>query len=103
MAGLSECETCEFNKTLWQSQRGMLLVIGSVILFLMWSIQTILGAVYKVQSDNTIPLIFGAAVAGGYAFYFYSKKQTDEAHIEAQKVEAVAVVKADKVEAAKIQ
>jgi len=80
----------------------MLLVIGSVILFLMWVIQQYLSAVYEVQPENTVPLIFGAAVTGGYMFYFYSKKQTDEAHIEAQKVEAVAVVKADKAEAAKI-
>jgi hypothetical protein len=80
----------------------MLLVISSTMLFLMWTIQTFIGAVYQVQADNTIPLIFGAAVAGGYAFYFYSKTQTDKANIEAKKVEAVAIVKAEKVEAAKV-
>jgi hypothetical protein len=84
MPDLPECETCEFNKTIWQSQRGMLLVYGSTLLFLMWTIETILQAIYKVQPDNTIPLIFGAAVAGGYAFYFYSKTQTDKANIAAK-------------------
>lgn len=103
MPELLECETCEFNKTICQSQRGMLLVYASTLLFLMWAIQTWIEATYKAQTDQTIILIFGAAVAGGFAFFFYSKKQADEAHIEAQKVEAVAVVKADKVEAAKIQ
>jgi len=90
MADLPECETCEFNKTIWQSQRGMLLIYSSTLLFLMWTIETYLSAIYKVQVDNTIPLIFGAAVAGGYAFYFYSKTQTDKANIAA-KVEAAKV------------
>jgi hypothetical protein len=80
----------------------MLLVYASTILFLMWGIQTTISAVYKVQSDNTIPLIFGAAVAGGFAFYFYAKQKGDEAYIAAKKVEAVAVVNAEKAEAAKL-
>jgi hypothetical protein len=80
----------------------MLLVISSVMLFLMWTIQTFIGAAYKVQSDNTIPLIFGAAVASGFAFYFYSKTQTDKANIEAKKVEAVALAKAEHIDAAKV-
>ena len=88
MPDLPECETCEFNKTIWQSQRGMLLVISSMMLFLMWAIQTVISAAYKVSSDNTIPLIFGAAVASGFAFYFYSKSQTDKADIAA-KIEAI--------------
>jgi len=85
-----ECQTCEFNKTLGQSQRGMLLVIGSVILFLMWTVQTWLSAAYDMATDNTIPLIFGAAVAGGYAFYFYSKSQTDKVNLNA-KIESAKV------------
>ena len=72
-----ECEKCEFNRTIWKSQRGVLLMYGSTLLFLMWVIQTWISAAYKVQSDNTIPLIFGAAVAGGFAFYFYSKNKLD--------------------------
>ena len=84
MPDLPECQTCEFNKTIFQSQRGMLLIYSSTLLFLMWSFQTLLGAVYDVATDNTIPLIFGAAVAGGFAFYFYAKNQTDMANIEAK-------------------
>lgn len=97
MPDLPECETCEFNKTIWQSQRGMLLVYASTLLFLMWVAQTWIEAFYQIQTDQTIILIYGAAVAGGFAFYFYSKTQTDKATIEAKKVEAVAISKAEQM------
>jgi hypothetical protein len=56
----------------------------------MWTVQTWLSAAYDMATDNTIPLIFGAAVAGGYAFYFYSKSQTDKANLNA-KIESAKV------------
>jgi hypothetical protein len=85
MPDLPECQTCEFNRTICQSQRGMLLVYSSTLLFFMWTIQTYISAAYDIATDNTIPLIFGAAVAGGFAFYFYSKTQTDKANNEAKR------------------
>jgi hypothetical protein len=85
MATDEDCAKCEFNKTIMQSQRGVLLIYGTTLLFLMWVIQTYLGAVYKFTPDSTIPLIFGAAVGGGWAFYFYAKKTEDDAIVEAKK------------------
>jgi hypothetical protein len=84
MPDLPECQSCEFNRTLAKSQRGMLLVYASSLLFLMWVTQSILSAIYEFQADNTVPLIFGGAVAAGFTFYFYSKSQTDKANVEAK-------------------
>ena len=90
MATDEDCMKCEFNKTIIQSQRGVLLLYGTTLLFLMWVIQTYISAAYKITPDSTIPLIFGAAVAGGWAFYFIAKKAEDDAVVDAKKAAIMA-------------
>jgi hypothetical protein len=88
MPDLPECQTCEFNRTIWQSQRGMLLMFASTILFLMWAISSYLETVTGIKPDMTIITIFGGAVTLGFGFFFYSKTKTDAANIENQRMQA---------------
>lgn len=84
-----ECKTCEFNKTIWKSQRGMLLIYSSTILALMWMISVWIEAAYKVTTDMTIPLVFAAAVGGGFIFYFDAKRKTDAINMEIKRGESM--------------
>jgi len=72
-----DCATCEFNRPLWESQRGVLLAFGTLLLFLAWATSLGLSLHYKVTIDNTILSEFSLAIFGGWAFYFYSKEKTE--------------------------
>lgn len=83
-----ECSNCEFKKTIWQSQRGMVIVILSAALMYMWTVMVVAVVKYSVQIDMTAITALTLAVTGGAGWYFYSKGKTETAAIEAKKVEA---------------
>lgn len=61
------------NIPIWQSQRGMILVIGMILFFLLIESAMIIESVYQVKIDMTAIGVFGAFVAAGGAFFFKDK------------------------------
>lgn len=79
-----ECENCEFKKTLWQSQRGMVVVIFAVLLMYMWTVMVFALVKYEVMIDMTAINVITAALTVIVGWYFYSKEQTEKAVIAAK-------------------
>ena len=66
-------ETAVKYRPLWQSQRGMLLVIAMVLL----SFLAIFDSFERIEIDPVVLTAFTAGVGGGFAYFF--KAKTDEA------------------------
>lgn len=82
-----ECKTCEFNKSIWKSQRGMVIVILAFALMYMWTIYVLAVVKYGVQIDMTTISAITLAVTGGAGWYFYAKGKEETAVIEEKKME----------------
>lgn len=74
-----ECENCEFKKTIWQSQRGILVVIFAILFAYMWTVMVVAVVKYDVIIDMTAINVVTAALSATVAWYFYSKEKTEQA------------------------
>ncbi len=63
---------------IWQSQRGMILIIGMIMLFLLIAIAMVIEVVYDKRPDMTSVGVFAALVTVGGA-YFFKDKATEAA------------------------
>jgi hypothetical protein len=79
-----ECENCEFKKTIWQSQRGVLVVIFAMLFAYMWTVYVIAIVKYGVILDMTAINVVTAALSIIVGWYFYSKEKTEQAVVAAK-------------------
>jgi uncharacterized membrane protein YbjE (DUF340 family) len=74
----TDCIGCDLNKSIWKSQRGMILVVLSIILAYMWTIAVIAAVKYDVAIDMTTINAITVAVGALAGWYSYSKGKENE-------------------------